>query len=247
MIITISGQYGSGGFEIAEELAQKLNYRVLDSELVVRAREIFTKVNGGEKPIWWPSRYNEAFNEKDDIVMPGKAYDQAKFKLQTDILGETEHIEPLTEEAAQTQKHMLEAQKQAILESNCILLGKCSNYVLRGRDDAIHVFTKAALETRVKRIADHYNFDTSVNQVDGRRIPRAAAYIRAFESVNMDEEEIKDLIHVTDERRASCYEFITGECWARGEHFDFVFDTTDDDLEPCVNAIIGEIAKRGKA
>ena len=67
MIITISGQYGSGGNEIGQAVADKLGYRVLDSQLVIRAREIFKESTGGEKPVWWPSRYNEPFCEEDDV------------------------------------------------------------------------------------------------------------------------------------------------------------------------------------
>lgn len=46
MIITISGQYGSGGNEIGQAVAEKLGYRILDSQLVVRAREIFKETTG---------------------------------------------------------------------------------------------------------------------------------------------------------------------------------------------------------
>lgn len=157
MIITISGQYGSGGNEIGSRLAEILNYKMLDSQLVVRAREIYTEISGStEKPIWWPSRYHTPFHEEDDFPHPGTPYEQAEFKLKTDLIATDTSFENLGPVADKVRKAMLDAQSKAILEfaeeGNCILFGKCSNFVLRDRKDAIHAFSTADLDVRIKRI-----------------------------------------------------------------------------------------------
>ena len=247
MIITISGQYGSGGNEIGQAVAEKLGYRILDSQLVVRAREIFKETTGGEKPAWWPSRYNEPFYEEDDVPIPGTAYEQAKFKLQTDLIGPTEQLEILGSAAEPMQRAMYAAQKQAILEyvegGDCVILGKCSNFVLRDRKDAIHVFTKADLESRIRRIMNLYNL--TMDKVKGARwIPPAYFVRNAGAFFNMSRDTALELIEQTDHRRASCYEFITCEQWGCSSAFDFVFDGSNLDLTGPINILLTEIEKR---
>lgn len=249
MIITISGQYGSGGNEIGQALAEKLGYRVLDSQLVIRAREIFQASTDGARPAWWPSRYNEPFYEEDDIPAPGTAYEQAKFRLKTDLLDNTEQFEDLGAAADPVRKAMLSAQSQAILEyvegGNCIIFGKCSNYILRGRPDTIHVFTTAELDCRVKRIMNIYNL--TMDKVKGARwFPPAYVVRNAGAFVNMSRATALDLIESTDHRRAACYEFITGEQWGYAPGFDFMLDGSGD-LTAHIEMLAAEVAKREKA
>ena len=249
MIITISGQYGSGGNEIGQAVADKLGYRVLDSQLVIRAREIFKESTGGEKPVWWPSRYNEPFCEEDDVPLLGTAYEQAQFKLQTDLLGPAGQLEVLGDAAEPARRAMLSAQTQAIEEyiegGNCVILGKCSNFILRGREDTLHVFTRAELESRIHRIMNLYNL--TMDKVKGARWVPPAYFVRnAGMFVNMSRDAALSLIETTDHRRAACYEFITGEQWGHEPGFDFMLDGTNPDLSAHVDTLLHEIQRREK-
>ena len=202
MIITISGQYGSGGNEIGKALAEKLGYRILDSQLVIRAREIFNAHSGGEKPVWWPSRNNEVFDEHDDIPELDCAYEQAKFRLQTDLIAPTQQYAVLGKDAEKYQAAMLYAQTRAIMEyiedGNCIIFGKCSNFILRGRKDAIHIFTKADTESRIKRIMNLYNAPSEMKKAE-RWSPTAYSFEDTGNFKNMTKYTVQEVdVHVAD-------------------------------------------------
>jgi len=247
MIITFSGQYGSGGNEIGTAIAEKLGYRLLDSQLVIRAREIFTEETGGGKPAWWPSRYGQPFFEEDDIPIPGTAYEQAQFRLETDLIGSTEQFETLGTAADSVREAMLSAQTKAIEEytegGNCVIFGKCANFVLRNHPDALHIFVSGDLEQRIKRICNLYNV-TMDKVVGARWMPPAYALRDAGRFINMSRHEALSLIETTDHRRASCYEFITGEKWGAKEDYDLFINTDSKHLDKYVEEVMAEIEKR---
>lgn len=251
MIITISGQYGSGGNEVGIRLAELLNYRMLDAQLVIRAREIYTAKSGsGEKPSWWPSRYNMPFYEEDDIPAPGTAYEQAEFKLKTDLIDAGAAFDDLGPESEGVRRAMLEAQSESILEyvesGNCIILGKCSNFVLRDRKDAVHVFATADLDVRINRIMHLYNI--TMDKVRGAKwMPPAYVIRNAGRFINMDATTAEELIRSTDKRRAVCYEFITGEKWGDLERFDFHLVGNDHNLDAQTDSLLKFIRERETA
>ena len=247
MIITISGQYGSGGNEIGTALAEKLGYRLLDSQLVIRAREIFTEETGGGKPSWWPSRYGQPFHEEDDFPVLGTAYEQARFRLQTDLLGSTEQFEELGTAALSVRQAMLSAQTKAIEEytegGDCIIFGKCANYILRDREDAFHVFVTGDFDSRTKRIRNLYN--VTMDRVKGARwMPPAYALRDAGRFINMSVSDAHCLIATTDYRRASCYEFITCRQWGAKNDYDLFIETKTQNLDKHVDEILALIAEK---
>lgn len=247
MIISISGQYGSGGNEIGIAIAERLGYRLLDSQLVTRAREIFTEETGGGKPAWWPSRYGQPFFEEDDLPVPGTAYEQAQFRLQTDLIGSTEQYESLGSAADSIRQAMLSAQTRAIEEyiegGNCVIFGKCSNYVLRDHPDSLHIFVSGDLEQRIKRICNLYN--VTMDKVKGARwMPPAYAVRNAGRFINMSRGDALNLIDTTDHRRASCYEFITGEKWGGEEHYDMFIKTETKKLDKYIDQVMDAIEKK---
>ena len=251
MIITISGQYGSGGSEVGIRLAELLKYRILDSQLVIRAREIYTSKSGsGEKPDWWPSRYNIPFHEADDLPAPGTAYEQAEFTLKTDLIDPDVAYKDLGPEAAGVRKAMLDAQSAAILEcaehGNCIALGKCSNFVLRGCPDSVHVFSTADWEKRVKRVTNLFNWLDNPSE-GAAWVPPAYMLHDAGLYVNMSRGTVEDLIRTTDRRRASCYEFITGEKWGDLDTYDYHLVGNDIDTEELTQKLLRFITEREAA
>lgn len=249
MIITISGQYGSGGNEVGARLAEALNYKLLDSQLVVRAREIYTEISGStEKPIWWPSRYHTPFHEEDDFPRLDTPYEQAEFKLKTDLIATDTSFENLGPVADKVRQAMLEAQSKAILEfaeeGDCILFGKCSNFVLRDYPDSVHVFSTADLEIRIKRIRNLYNMSMKkMRGADGAPSAYTIRDARRF-FINMSRKKATELILATDKRRASCYEFITGEKWGDLDRFDFLISGNDLNLDAQTDKLLETVKSK---
>ena len=120
MIIALGRQHGSNGHLIAHELAERLNYRCFDKEIVDKAaedsefsREIFT-----------------SFDEKkvSPYVMPTPHYA---------TMGETFRLN------MQVAAAQFEAIRKLAEEGDCIFVGRCADYVLRQRKDLIRVFIMA--------------------------------------------------------------------------------------------------------
>ena len=127
MIIALGRQHGSNGHLIARELADRLNYRCFDKEIVDKAaensefsREIFT-----------------SFDEKrvSPYVMPTPHYA---------TMGETFRLN------MQVASAQFDAIRKLAEEGNCVFVGRCADYVLRQMDDLIRVFIMANDEYRAK-------------------------------------------------------------------------------------------------
>jgi len=236
MIVTISGQYGSGGNEIGTRVAEALNYKVLDSQLIVRAREIYTEISKSKnKPDWWPARNLVPFNEANDFPRLASALGQAEMKQKTDLFDMAANYSSYGDESENIRRAMLEAQTKAIMEysegGNCLLFGKGSNYILRGRPDTIHAFTTADMEVRIRRIMNLYNFNADkISQ--SKWMPPSYTLQEAGQFLDMERRDAIDLIYTTDKRRADFFEFLTGEKWGgESEYIDYQINGNDEDLK----------------
>jgi len=226
MIITIAGQYGSGGDQVGVRLAEMLNYKLWDSELIIRAREIYeAEYSGTVRPMGRPDRNYTAQNNDNDVVNSSASYKQAELALQTDLMfSDMIDFEEWGSEAEVLRKAMLDAQSRAVLEfaegGNCILFSKCSSYVLRGRPDAICAFSTANMDVRIMRVMNLNNIVEKEKSEGKKRLSRTNA-ILTRKMVNMDRDAARGLITETDKRRAAYHEYITGERWGHPMYFDF--------------------------
>ncbi len=109
MIICFGREFGSGGHEIAKNLAGKLHLSLYDNELL-------------EKAVEKDSVYSEVLKDSDEKKpnswLYHKIYD-----------GEDEDLRGLS-----TNDFLFQKQSQMILEyaeqDNCIFVGRCADYVL---------------------------------------------------------------------------------------------------------------------
>jgi|GEM_PF-1480582 len=250
MIITISGQYGSGGNEIGERLAEILDYRIFDTQLIIRSREIYSeKSESADRPDWWPERRLTPFQEANDFPRLGSALWQAELDLKNDSITHDTSFKDFGSETENYRRAMLESLTQAVLEcaegGDCVLYGKCSDYILRDRQDAVHVFTTADMEVRIKRIMNLYNF--SMEKVKGSKWLKASYTIQgAGDLLNMERRDAIELIYTTDKRRSDLFEFLTGEKWGDSEHIDFRIDGNGLNADEAENELIRYVQKKIK-
>ena len=249
MIITISGQYGSGGDEVGTRLAEILGYKIFESQLVLRAREIYTAAYGGtEKPALQHGSHNTVFHDEDNPPRPGTAYEHAEFKLKADLIYLDAEFEDLGPETDSIRQAVLDAQTKAVFEyaagGNCVLFGKGSDYILRQRQDAIHIFSKADIEVRVKRVMNLYNL--TMGKKRGGWMQPAYAVQEAEQFVNMGRGAARELIYTTDRRRAAYYEFISGEKWGDPKKFDYIISGNDPDMEKQTDLLLQFVRDKEK-
>ncbi len=133
-IITIGRQFGSGGREIGEALAEKLGVKCYDKELIsIAAKE------SGIDP--------EIFNNVDE-----KATNSLLYSLSLGLYSFGNNFGtgqlPVNDRLYLLQHKIV---KRLASEGPCIIVGRCADYVLKDRDDVINIFICADMDYRVKR------------------------------------------------------------------------------------------------
>lgn len=139
-IITIGRQFGSGGHEIGNLLAEKLNIPLYDKNLIhMAAQEIGisseTAENVNETVL---GRFLSAY-----VVGMG---DYTTFM-------NTEDVEPLSDQMYRVQTELV---KKLAERSSCIIVGRCADYILGDYTNCINVFIHAFKEDRIRRISRIY-------------------------------------------------------------------------------------------
>ncbi len=167
-VITISRQYGSGGRELGEKLAQKLGIPFYDKELI--------------KMIAKEGNIEASMVEAYDEVEPD--FDNYSVR---DI--------PPDYQIAMTQK-IYSAQCKVIgdlaAKGPCVIVGRCADAILQ---DAVRIFVFAEMESRVRRIADLLP-DLPADRLEKRIISvdrRRKAYHEYYSTKNWGEMEGYDL------------------------------------------------------
>lgn len=141
-VITIGRQYGSGGRELGQILAEKLGFDFYDEELVTMAAE--------------------KNNMHRDIL---KAVDEKATKslLYTLVTGSDlrfmhspMHYEmPINDKLFITQSEIIKGLAE---KGSCVIVGRCADYVLRDSKEAcVHLFIYADKEKRIDRISQKYD------------------------------------------------------------------------------------------
>ena len=195
-IITISREFGSGGRKIAELTAQKLGYNYYDKEIINSAAEKsgLSKNIINEVGEYASSTNSLLFNLSVSNSLGGgnmSMYDHV-FTAQTKVI------------------------KQYSDEGNCVILGRCADYILRDREDCLHVFIHADMESRIKRIVEEYKEDTASPE---------------------------KLLKEKDKRRRVYYKNYTGQNWGDINNYHIVLDSGYIGIEECAE-IIARLAKQ---
>lgn len=159
-IITIARQIGSGGHEIAERLAERLNIPLHDKNLVEEAVKELEFEDIGD------------VDEKylvDHLAKFAKGYHAIFGK------GKLYHMMDMDKDADKDTSisvQMYDAQSriiQKLVENGpCIVVGRCGDYILKDRDDVLSVFICAEEEERVQRMMERreLSHERAVNAVE---------------------------------------------------------------------------------
>jgi cytidylate kinase len=158
-IITINRQYGSHGREIGRKLAEKLDVKYYDKELITLAakesgysRSLFE--NADEKPsnsllyslVMGSYAARGWFFQQDDVF----SYDKL-FSIQADVI-------------------------RKVAAESCVIVGRCADFLLREEPGLITVFTHSPIEYRLKNArSDHPNISDKDLEALIRRADKSRA------------------------------------------------------------------------
>lgn len=195
-IITVSRQFGSGGRSIGKMVADKLGYDYYDSELVERV----AKETG----------FSEEYIADAGEYAPGKSMLSYAFTSPS----------PHGTKALNAADYLWSVQCKIILElaekGNCVIVGRCADYILRERPDALHVFIYADTQYKAKRIVELYGIT--------------------------DKSPEKRLADKDAKRRVN-YKYFTGRDWGDTENYHLSLDSAYFGHDECAD-IIAELAKK---
>jgi len=181
-IITISRQFGSGGREIGKKIADLLEIDFFDKELISLASKesgfcenIFEKAD--EAPsnsflyslVMGSNPVNSLFFKNDDLLTNDKL-----FSIQSKVI------------------------KNIAKEKSCVIVGRCSDYILRDEENLTRVYFHSDYDSRTKRIMELYN---------------------------LSEKEAKSSIAKADKRRKNYYNYYTGNEWSSLNNYDIIINT----------------------
>lgn len=190
IIITIARQYGSGGREIGERLAQLLGIPIYDKEIINKAAE-----NGDID--------EKAAKRVDEVAANSLLYTLA---MGSNTFGATAHFGykmPLNDKLFILQSDVIRELAKA--DGSCIIIGRCADYILRETKGLFRIFVYGDLEHRQKRVAERHP--------------------------ELKSSQIIDVINKTDKRRASYYNFYTGNKWGKYDNYDIAVNSSTLGIE----------------
>lgn len=181
-VITIGRQYGSGGRYVGRLLAEKLGIPFYDKELLAEA----SKQSG---------ICEEVIEDHDE-----KPTRSLLFSL---VTGLQSHGDTSTMYMDMPLNHKIflaqfDAIKRIAAQGPCVIVGRCSDYVLRDMPNAVHFFVKADTESRIQRAVKYYGLDPA---------------------------KAEDAIRKADKRRASYYNYYATATWGDVNNYDLCVDT----------------------
>ena len=159
LIITIARQYGSGGREIGERVAEILGIPIRDKQLITDAAN-----KGNLSP--------DILKNADESAANSLLYTLA---MGSNVLGTTMHFGykmPLNDKLFILQSEVI---KEYANENSCVIIGRCADYVLRDEEKLFRIFVYGDLDHRQARLAKRHpelkpgQIIDVINKTDKRR------------------------------------------------------------------------------
>ncbi|MDO4941619.1 MAG: cytidylate kinase-like family protein [Lachnospiraceae bacterium] len=189
-IITISREYGSGGRDIAKMTAEKLGYTFYDQAIINTVSEATGLNPDYIKKFGENTRRSHIFNYGYNGYMG---------------IGFTGFSLP---------DYLWQKQRELILYiagiGNCVIVGRCADYILRERDDCLNVFIHADMESRKKRAIEVYG-DPNKN--------------------------IEKVLKDKDKTRKTNYRYYTDQIWGDASNYHLTLDSSEFGIEKCADFI----------
>ncbi len=147
-IITIGRQFGTGGHEIGQKLAEKLGIKCYDKELIKRV----AKESG---------LCAEILEHNDERPTSSFLYNLVMDTYSFGITN-TNYVDmPLSHKVFLAQFDTI---KKIADEGPCVIIGRCADYALSDYPNVLNLFIYGKIEQRIKRIMEKYD----VSEKDAR-------------------------------------------------------------------------------
>ena len=190
-VIAIGRQFGSGGHDIGKILAEKLGYDFYDAEII--------QMTAGT------TGYTPEFIKKNEEIMTNS--------LIYDLVNQMYLNADMQDEAPKDKIFEAECQvvRNLAKKGNCVIVGRCADYVLRNSGNCLKVFFSAPLVSRIRRVAQRQN---------------------------ITEGEAKATVQKNEKLRADNYRYYTRRMWGAAGNFDLSLNTDlgEEFIENCIRS-----------
>lgn len=180
-VLTVNREFGSGGGRIAQRVAERLGWKLLDRDIIdaiAYEAHVDAKVVGryDEHVESWLRRLNQQ-------AMRGAAL-AAGIELGANSVFDAEEMVKISQKIIE----------QAWKEGNCVMVGRGSQCVLQHKPDVFHAFIYSPLKERITRLTERLekgvNIEQRIRTVDSER----AKYLQEFYGKNWCNMHLYDLM-----------------------------------------------------
>lgn len=186
-IITISREFGSGGRTVGKELSKRLNIPYYDADIIQ-----MTAAESGMAQEYIRAQ-EEVAAHTNTLVNSFQTRDQYGMTLQD---------------------HLWQIQRKVIFDlanrSDCIIIGRCADYLLFHLHHCLRVFIHGDFEDRMERILKVYG--------DSSESPKKRLLDKDF-------------------RRRAYYEFYTDQKWGDAKNYDIMLNSGTLGIDRCVDIL----------
>jgi cytidylate kinase len=197
-IITISRECGSGGRQIGKKLAEKLGYAYYDKELIDRV----AKESGLAK---------DFIEEQGEHITGSLLFNIASNMTYAGMVFGGNML-PLQDQLFVVQSDII---KDIADKENCVIVGRCADFILKDYPDSLHVFIHADMALKAERAVTEYGFA---------------------------KDDVEKTLRKRDKARANHYKYYTDYEWGRAQNYDMTLNSGTFGVEGCVD-LLYKIAK----
>ncbi len=192
LIVTIGRECGSGGHTIGKLVSQRLGLPFYDKEIVemvaakTRLSPEFIRTHG------------EYFQDGSlgHIIGYGTRFD-----------GAVKTGSSLTDQLQQSQSEIV---LEVAQKESCVIVGRCADFVLRGKVRTLNVFIHSDMSYKVERSVEEHG---------------------------LERDKAESILLRRDKSRAQSYRFYTDQKWGDVRNYDLCLDSGRLGVENCVETI----------
>lgn len=201
IIVTIARQYGSGGHAVGKLVAEQFGMAYHDKSLIEKAAQ---KLGVSA----------EMLQSADERATPSFLYSIAtgNYDVYPLSINFAPYEMPINDKLFNLQSDIIREEAE---KSPCVFVGRCADYILSGNKKIIKVFVYADMDSRIKRVSEHYG---------------------------ISEQEARVMIYKTDKKRANYYNYYTSLKWGKSDNYNLMLDTSKIGVEGAAK-LIGEYIK----
>lgn len=203
LIITIGREYGSGGREIGQAVAKALGIAFYDKQIISLA----AKKSGLS---------DEFIANNEQRMRGGLMHNLAAASAYSGGFFSSQYL-PLSESIFISQAQVI---RDIANKESAVIVGRCADYILDGRENTINVFIHAPQEKRVERIMKLHGVD------------EAAA--------------LKEIL-TSDKERGNHYFRYTDRKWGKAQNYDVCINSALMGIDKTVEMLVdmAKIEERG--